>query len=231
MTNIQPIEPKQPAIDDTIDVHSMWRTIQGEGPYVGVPATFIRLAGCNLQCPFCDTDYTSTRERMTAADAIAKLNEIAPVFNARPLVVITGGEPFRQNITMFVQALLRTQATVQIETNGTLFLDDFPYRKVTIVCSPKTKKLHPEMLKNIDAYKYVVEHGKIGDNGLPSSALGMPDIPAAPPSTTLLSDIYIQPLDSKDKKQNEANMQAAVDSCLQYGYTLCLQIQKIAGLA
>ena len=52
-TNTQ--EPEKIDRDRHLDVHSIFHTIQGEGPYCGHPAVFIRLAGCNLQCPGCDT--------------------------------------------------------------------------------------------------------------------------------------------------------------------------------
>ena len=56
--NSQAIEKSAHYTTRSYDVHSIFPTIQGEGPFVGQPAIFIRLAGCNLQCPACDTDYT-----------------------------------------------------------------------------------------------------------------------------------------------------------------------------
>ena len=63
--NGQPIEKVQRTFDGTLEVHSIFKTIQGEGPFCGTPAVFIRLAGCNLQCPWCDTCllYTSPSPR------------------------------------------------------------------------------------------------------------------------------------------------------------------------
>src|SRR6202012_6048960 len=56
--------------DGTVDVHSIFKTIQGEGPYCGERALFIRLYGCNLRCPGCDTEYTATRNSMTPAEIV-----------------------------------------------------------------------------------------------------------------------------------------------------------------
>ena len=66
--NTQPIEKRHHKVD--LEVHSIFYTIQGEGPFCGTPAVFIRLAGCNLQCPSCDTNYTSKRRTMTAEEIV-----------------------------------------------------------------------------------------------------------------------------------------------------------------
>ena len=80
----------------------------------------------------------------------------------------------------------------------------------------------------VDAWKYVVCEGKVDEDGMPTSALGMSGKPARP---TNANQIYIQPSDHKDEAVNAANMKAAVESCLQHGHRLCLQLHKIAGLA
>ena len=113
--NQQPVESV--VVDPThLDVHSQWNTIQGEGPYAGHQATFIRLAGCTLMCPGCDTDYTSNREKARIRDIVAYCENQSP-----GLVVITGGEPFRQKLDLLCLMLLAAGKTVQIETNGTVW--------------------------------------------------------------------------------------------------------------
>ena len=87
-----------------LKVHSIFMTIQGEGPFSGHPAVFIRLAGCNLACPFCDTEYTENAVTMTIPE-IRKAVRNAHTVN-KGLVVITGGEPFRQNIVRLCNRLL-----------------------------------------------------------------------------------------------------------------------------
>jgi len=59
--NQQKPEPRAKGDGSILDFHSMFFTIQGEGPFAGHRSIFVRLAGCNLQCPGCDTEYTQGR--------------------------------------------------------------------------------------------------------------------------------------------------------------------------
>lgn len=233
--NTQPIEKSTNSSD--LEVFEIFDTLQGEGPFAGTPATFIRLAGCNLRCNFCDSLYSSRRDTYTPK---LLLNHLLENYPKRELVVITGGEPFRQDIMPFVSMLFFEDYIVQIETNGTLWLPSLDtidvIRKVNledfvIVCSPKTPAIHEKMWPWITELKYVVEAGKISMcDGLPISSVGPQyGIPARPPKDWS-GQIYIQPLDSQDPVENEANMQAAVRSCLKFGHRLCLQLQKIVSL-
>lgn len=233
MLNKQPIEKRELRSDGYCTVHSIFQTIQGEGPFCGVPCVFVRLAGCNLQCPACDTDYTSTREVCTPASVVAQVEALRPT----GLVVVTGGEPFRQNIRALIYALLDAGFYVQIESNGTLQPPELPYNKhpeqrrgVYVVCSPKTGKLYPTVYNILCALKYVVDYRAVDeDDGLPTSALGHSGYPARPPSGWD-RPVYIQPMDAKDPQINAANYQVAVESCLRFGYTLQVQVHKIVGV-
>lgn len=218
--NKQPIEKLRP-YDGRIEVHSQWITIQGEGPFAGTPAIFLRLAGCDLQCPLCDTLYADRREAQKVEDIVTFCKRELP-----RLVVITGGEPFRQKIGELCSLLVHSGKKVQIETNGTLYSDVSSL--VTVVCSPKTSKIHPAMAECVDAWKYVLRHDAVSPlDGLPTSALGMKQPPARP---TNHFEIYVQPCDDQDEEINRLNVEAAVDSCLRFGYRLCLQTHKIVGL-
>src|SRR5574343_1826946 len=96
MNNQQPA-PRD--FQDTLEVHSIFSTIQGEGPFCGRPAVFVRLAGCNLQCPGCDTDYTQNRARLDYEIILSIIrDQLALTASKANLIVVTGGEPFRQNI-------------------------------------------------------------------------------------------------------------------------------------
>jgi len=88
-------KPEQRTLETSIDIVDYFRTIQGEGPFAGFPAVFIRMAGCNLKCPGCDTNYTHGRDTVSA---IALTEELVPLLAKTPraVIVITGGEPFRQ---------------------------------------------------------------------------------------------------------------------------------------
>ena len=226
--NHQSIQKQDLKLNGILQVHSFFRTIQGEGPFAGRPAIFIRLAGCNLRCPFCDTEYEEVNHRLPSIEMVSRVWKLAG--NSVNLVVITGGEPFRQDIGPLVCQLRQAGFEVQIETNGTLYLPSFPYYdRVTIVCSPKTAKINPALIPFIDAIKYVMETDDVNiEDGLPSIALGHPAKPHVwrkPDGHGAL--VYLQPLDSQDEEANRLNQIAVVNSCLKYGYTLCLQIHKI----
>lgn len=213
---------------EKLRVHETFCSIQGEGPFAGQPAFFIRLSGCNLRCPQCDTDHTKQTEMPAGQLLGLAATAIAP----NKLVVITGGEPFCQQITPLTNALLSYGYRVQVETNGTLFNKTFPYDRVTIVCSPKTKDINQLLVPHIDAYKYVVKYGDIAQyNGLPTNVLGMAVKPHVFkfPSHVRPERVYIQPVDEKDERRNKDNLIAALDICERFGYTLCLQIHKIIG--
>jgi len=217
---------------DAIVVHSIFKTIQGEGPFCGERALFIRLWGCNLQCPGCDTDYTSTTSTWKP-DELAEHVWHVEGWPRGALIVVTGGEPFRQNVVPAIYALITAGYRVQVETNGVLappnleLLDDFT--RFSIVCSPKTNRISDEIHKRAMAFKYILRVGEIADDGLPTKALGH----TAKPYVARPRDgarIYVQPMDEQDDILNEANTDAAVASAMQHGYLLQLQIHKFAGL-
>lgn len=213
-------------------VNEIFPTIQGEGPFSGRPAIFIRLSGCNLQCSWCDTEYTNG-EAMTDLDILMVVKKLCPNNLDGMLVVISGGEPFRQNISQLCKALLKLKYVVQIETNGTLSNPDFPWDNVHVVVSPKTKFLHKDVKKNHCYYKYVVSSDDSeSEDGLPlfetqNSGGG---IPAPPSPSTEMDRIYLSPLDSHDVAQNFENRKTAIDLCMKFGYNLSLQIHKYLNL-
>lgn len=243
--NIQPIEKLVRAKDGLLDVHSIFKTIQGEGPFCGRPCVFVRLAGCNLRCPACDTDYSSRRKAMRVKDVLDAVN--TQWGERRPrnaLVVVTGGEPFRQDLRGLFNILNLYRYDVQVETNGTLPPSLYPYAphvggkplrnslgRTFIVCSPKTGKISPSIEANACAFKYVVKAGAVHTDGLPLSALDHPSnpFPARPP-VGWDRPVYVQPLDEKDDVINRANLDVAVASCLNHGYTLQLQVHKYIGV-
>ena len=158
----------QDAPADSLYVTSMFFTLQGEGPYAGMPALFIRLAKCNLTCSFCDT-FFDDGEWMTFIQIEEKMSETildywnkqtpsqnAPAWAVQDgimnypniVLVMTGGEPLLQdNITEFMRGQLPHFKAIQVESNG------IPYTEVpegvTLVCSPKCSE------KNGQAVKYL----------------------------------------------------------------------------
>ena len=93
-------------------VNEIFYSLQGEGANTGTPAIFIRFSGCNLRCPFCDTDFAAFTE-MTA-------DEIAAATAAYPaeLVVLTGGEPSLQVDDTLVNLLHEKGKYIAIETRS-----------------------------------------------------------------------------------------------------------------
>jgi 7-carboxy-7-deazaguanine synthase len=236
--NKQPISKPVHLEDGALDVHSYFYTIQGEGPFTGKPALFVRLWGCNLQCPGCDTEYTEKRKQYSPTKlAELVLNKLHP----SAIVVITGGEPLRQNLTPFLEILLKKGRTVQIETNGTLPLSPGlekyvhtgnPYGwKLHVVCSPKTGKVNKDLRPFIGAYKYVGSKADLNpEDGLPLTALGHSASPfVARPHSFFAGPIYLQPMDAHEQNSNAENLDACVRSVMQNGYTLQLQTHKLIG--
>lgn len=100
------------------NITEIFSSIQGEGPYIGYQQIFVRFAGCNLSCAYCDTDY-SCNKSITAEDLLAEIS----VLNTPPhhSISLTGGEPLVQTdfLTKFLPELKDTK--VYLETNGVLW--------------------------------------------------------------------------------------------------------------
>lgn len=215
-----PIRKPEQGTGEYLHVQEIFPTLQGEGPYVGWPAIFIRLGGCNLACSFCDTEFESfkTQPLTDILMEVAKLNKD----NNIKLIVLTGGEPFRQPIERLCKALLEQSFLVQIETNGTLFRPVDP--RVDIICSPKapTGRYFPireDLLDRITAFKFIISAHRdpYGD---------VPDVGQIKSQTP----VYLQPMDEMDASMNEANQALALTLAMRYGYRLSLQTHKIVGI-
>lgn len=92
----------------------IFKSIQGEGFYIGTPCTFIRLYGCNLRCKWCDTKYAYRGDHLELSEEFIA-REVLRL--EQPMVVITGGEPLVQNLTELMERLFYMK--VHIETNCT----------------------------------------------------------------------------------------------------------------
>lgn len=232
--NTQRPEPQAKAQDGSIlDLHSIFYTIQGEGPFSGCPAVFVRLAGCNLQCPGCDTEYTEGRELVHIDNIRESVEALAPIPGT--LVVITGGEPLRQCIGPLCLQLNTWGFPVQIESNGVfepdgvltqLLLDNGI--AVTLVVSPKTSRINAMSASFARAFKYVLDHRSVSEDGLPIKALEHPaSTGVARPPEGFVGEIYVNPYDAKNDADNALNLTAVTESCMTHGYRLGIQLHKL----
>lgn len=193
-------------------VNEIFYSLQGEGYYTGTPAVFLRLSGCNLTCPFCDTRHQSGKER-TVESVVEEISS----FPSRHLVV-TGGEPAMQLTEEIVDRFHEAGFFVQIETNGTL---PVPGNIDWITCSPKSREVAPE---RIDEIKLLYKDDG-GDDERCRHNLRIP------------AKVYcLQPLDSSAMKDsdrmNARNNAVCLASCISYikehpQWRLSLQTHKL----
>jgi organic radical activating enzyme len=234
--------------DDGFLVHSIFYTLQGEGPFAGLPAIFLRLANCNLRCFFCDTEF----EKVSAlaggghysADVLGQKLVALMLKHRCELIVITGGEPMLQPLPSLFDSFADMEVRFQIETAGTCwpegleswFGDD---NFLTIVTSPKTGRVLAEIEKYTNAWKYIIRAGETDDeDGLPNGStqlIGSKTRLYRPDGLGSFADfdrrcIFVQPCDEAGIHKGRANVEEAARIAMKYGYRLSLQLHKIAGL-
>lgn len=109
----------------------LFYSIQGESTFAGYPCAFIRLAGCNLRCSYCDARYTyEEKHRLLTVDELLIFTRQHPA----ALVQITGGEPLQQEHVYFLlEELMWDERLVLLETNGSISLDRVPADVVKIM--------------------------------------------------------------------------------------------------
>jgi 7-carboxy-7-deazaguanine synthase len=116
-----------------MQIIEIYKSLQGESSYAGLPCIFVRLAGCNLRCVWCDSEYTFTGgKRMTLDDIELEVHRLSPDGG---LVEITGGEPLLQEreAVPLMDRLLGAGYTVLLETSGERPLERVPPQVVKIV--------------------------------------------------------------------------------------------------
>jgi len=115
-----------------MQVTEIYRSLQGESSYAGLPCVFVRLTGCNLRCTWCDSEYTFHGGRkMSLEEVEAEVRRLAP----SGLVEITGGEPLLQEreAVPLMERLLALGYTVLLETSGERPLENVPPPVIKIV--------------------------------------------------------------------------------------------------
>lgn len=187
-------------------VNEIFYSIQGEGFFTGTAAIFVRLSGCNLRCPFCDTEHNEGSVMSVAdiANAVSK-------YPAR-LVVITGGEPSLQLTEELLDALHGLNKFVAVETNGTRPL---PLGVDWITVSPKSdfvEKAEVITTRHYDEVKIVMDSAKVPEWALELNA----------------DHYFLQPCDTGDKEKNERIIGYVLNACKENPkWRISLQTQKI----
>lgn len=197
----------------TYRINEIFLSLQGEGRNAGTAAVFVRFSGCNLKCPFCDTDFSNYKD-MTAHDIVnAIYNEVGA--NPLPsLCVITGGEPSLQLTTELVDLLHDTGMSVAVETNGTR---ELPGNIDFVTISPKTP-----FTGNADVVLQYADEVKV----IMTEKISIEEIRSF---EKIEADYYyIQPCDTGYLAPNEKVMQRCVEFVKVHpNWRLSLQQQKI----
>ena len=190
-------------------VNEIFYSLQGEGFHSGTPAVFVRFSGCNLRCPFCDTQHDGGTD-MSEEAIVAAVAQ----YPAR-LVVVTGGEPALQLTATLVDALHAAGKLVAVETNGTRPLPD---GVDWVTLSPKDAWLGPQaapVLSRADELKLLYD--------------GVHEPSLYP--TVAVAHRYLQPCDSGDPVRNADITARAIEYVKKDPrWKLSLQIHKILNI-
>ena len=201
-------------------VNNIFYSLQGEGRNTGRAAVFVRFAGCNLRCPFCDTEFDSFTE-MTAEEILEKIASLHPSpVSSLPLVVLTGGEPTLQVDEAFVDLLHNAGYEVAMESNGTR---PAPKNLDWLTVSPKSLPLPFQ------------KEGRVPDEiKIIFSTEEETDLFAVHLPLFLEGDggrLFLQPCDTGNVQRNKAIVKACVEYIKQHPqWRLSLQTHKLIGI-
>ena len=184
-------------------------SIQGEGSWVGKPVTFIRLFGCNCNCPFCDEPLHKESKNITklSAENILKLCK-------QKYVVITGGEPSLNNINPLIMYLQKHRKIVGVESNGYKYTNISSANLVTL--SPKDYNTRPDGVW--DNVKLLISTTRVNTIKKEINYWNLEG-----------SKVFISAINEKDSL-NMLNNKLAYELCLKQGTTLSVQLHKILGV-
>lgn len=190
-------------------VVEIFTSIQGEGLCMGLPATFVRLFGCNLKCTFCD------EPKHTQYDLVKIMSQEKILENIQAdLVVITGGEPSIQDLNPLIWFLQESGKEVQVETNGFSYINIEDADMITL--SPKKENPRPKggwheikLLVSAIDYDRVEEEIKYWQG--------------------LMVPICLQPINGPDKV-NPESLKVAMKLALKYKLRLSPQLHKLIGV-
>ena len=133
----------------SLNLCEIFHSLQGESTFTGLPCTFVRLSGCNLDCSWCDTRYAKNESTCLSIEKI--IDQIKGI--GCNLVEITGGEPLLQLETpTLISQLLDLKFQVLLETNGTLSIGNIDPRCIRIldIKCPSSNEANSFLFKNIE---------------------------------------------------------------------------------
>ena len=186
----------------------IFESLQGEGRNTGRPCVFVRFAGCNLKCPWCDTNV-SRRFSLSLADLVSEVKS----FKARS-VVLTGGEPsLVEGMPELVAALKKEGFWIAVETNGTASPDWFQFVDY-VACSPKAEYADLVRLERADEVRIV------------ASSEDVVEFARKMKSRISATDYYISPCD-RNGKIDYATAKFVLSSL--EGFSLSVQLHKVLG--
>lgn len=172
-------------------INEIFLSVQGEGNDVGLPMVFVRFAGCNLRCAFCDTTFQENFEM----DDRALMDEIYSVGLGCTNVLFTGGEPLLQNLHPILKLLEDNGFTSSIETNGTIALHG---ENVKVGLSPKTQRRW-SAIHSCDSLKILYPWISDPTTGQPIIPEDYLDFPA--------NHRFLQPIYSENKVVQDVHLQ------------------------
>lgn len=191
-------------------INEIFYSLQGEGYHAGEPAVFIRFSGCNLSCPWCDTQHQQGK-MLTAQEIIEKVKEYKT-----KLVVLTGGEPSLFVDGELLAALHWVFDTIAMESNGT---HEVPAAVDFLTISPKSDFL-PQPGAQVIIQK--CSEVKVVFDGINSPEYWREQIEA--------QHYFLQPLDTGNQQQNAKILAACVAYIKKHPqWRLSVQLHKIIG--
>ena len=203
----------------TLKISEIFASFQGEGARQGEPTIFVRLAGCNLACGFCDTKSARRGGRPVSVAAIVA--RVAGLRNRFPAewVCLTGGEPMLQDIGPLVSALRKAGFRVQIETNGTIFRP-IPADRITLSPKPPGYAFDPSFRRRAAEVKLVV-----------SRDLSLADVAGVRNSFPAATPVFLQPESNAAwSRARAARLAAAALRAGLRNVRLSVQLHKVYGM-
>ncbi len=138
-----------------LQITEIYKSLQGESTYAGLPCVFVRLTGCNLRCSWCDSEFSFYGGRKMALQEV--LTEVARLSPTGGLVEITGGEPMLQEreVIPLMEQLLDADYQVLLETSGERVLTRVPKQviKIVDVKCPHSGEPDTFALENLEALR------------------------------------------------------------------------------